>query len=1169
VSGQFGQRTAGTGRIAHFIAELRRRRVLTFTAGYIVAAWVAIEVASVVLQAFEVPNHVLRVLIIIAVALAPAAMVLAWFYDLTRHGLVYTDKEDWRKSISEVPRALPGEAADAASEPASAEPEGGPDTAMTGAGSAERRLVTVLQCSLSPLDDDSREQQAERFRTAIPAIARRFAEIIDSVEGYLLPTEGEIFTAYFGVRIAHEDDALRAVLSAQRMLRHIADFNASATSPGALRIGIGAGLHCGFAIVEELPARAIENWVSNIGQTLNAAAALQLAAGGSEIRLSRDVHVMLHERIPCEPAGTQPLPGSTAPVPVFRVAGAGLAPLAPSELFHGEMIGREKEIALLEERWDAALESQGSVVLLRGEPGMGKTRLVARFRETVERGGLARPIVLQGSAYHAHSPLFPVLRYLEPAVPDYSAHDVAALRELKLAAWLAAQGVQGQDLPQIFAEMLSRDPQTGGSHVEPGKQKELLLHALLRILLRDAHEQPVFLLFEDLHWADPTSLELLGMLIAQAPSLRVFLLLTTRPGFRAPWVDQSHVHVVNVNRLNGVQSRAIVAAIDRDGVIGEALAQSIVTRADGVPLFVEELTRSVLEAARRNLLTGTQDPLTIPNTLQESLAARIQRLGPAKALLQLAATIGREFSQALLEASAGLPTGRVEELMDQLVDRELVYRRGVGAEASYVFRHALIQSAAYASMLKSWREECHLVVAQSMERDPTLAGQNDEVLAYHYGDAAATPEHGHKAIGYWLAAAQVAARRSANLEADHFFDSALQQLQRLPHGDERDVVELRIQTQRIPVLVALHGYSSERMAQTSRRALALCDSVRDFEPRFMALFSVCIFDMVGGRHHESHETALKLARLDAENGGRLLVETEMLLGLTCFFLGRLDAAEPHLLASIAAYDREAHGGHAYRYGQDPEIVAMSYLSWVLFCRGEAARLAVNEQRLVERARSLGHPNSLGFALAWTGWTRVFGGDYRGVTELVAELRALGAEYGLNSFAVQAQLLEALMQCKQGDAAGLAAIEQGIDAWRGMGSRCFLASWDVLFARACLDVGQQARVAEILARAAAGTETTSERWSESDLHRCLARLAQETGDRLQAQAHIRRALEVAEGQKAWGWYLAAACDGAQLLATDDAGAARALLDGALGRLAEPAAGTQRERAVALRAALAAD
>lgn len=1134
-----GQTQGKIARVAHFIAELRRRRVFTFTAGYIVAAWVVVEVASVVLEAFDIPHHFLRVLIITAVALAPVAMVLAWFYDLTSHGLVYTDDEDRKKAATAESTATHDYRASEAAAATPLQPAGPPDVDTVGPEAAERRLVTVLRCSLTPLGEDNEEQQAERFRGEMPDITRRFAEIIDSVEGYLLPTEGEVFTAYFGVRMAHEDDALRGVISAQRMLHHIAERNAASVGPGGLRIGVGAGLHCGFAIVEELPGRGIENWVSNIGQALNAAAALQLAAADGEIRFSRDVQALLHERIACEPAGVQPLPGSAAPASVFRVAAAeGLTPLAAAPLFHGEMIGREKEVALLQERWEAALESQGSAVLLRGEPGMGKTRLVARVREIIERSGRAEVITLQCSAYHAHSPLFPVLRHLEPAVADFSAHDAAALREQKLADWLAAQGLRGPELPQIFAELLSRDLQAGASRIEPGKQKELLMQALLRILLRGAHEHPVFLLFEDLHWADPTSLELLGMLIAQAPSLRVFLLLTTRPGLRVSWLDQSHVHVVNVSRLNRAQSRAIVAAIDRDGTIVDSVADSIVAKADGVPLFVEELTRSVLEAARRNLLTGAQDPLTIPNSLQESLAARIQQLGPAKALLQLAATIGREFSQALLQACAGLPIDRVAELMDSLVDRELVHRRGVGAETSYVFRHALIQGAAYASMLKSRREECHLVVAESMERDPTVAGQDAEVLAHHYSGAAATARHAHKAIGYWLAAAQVAARRSANLEADHFLDSALRQVPRLPKGDERDVAELRIQALRIPVLVALHGYSSERMAQTSHRALALCESVSDFELRFMALFSVCIFDMVGGRHGESHETALRLARLDADNGGRLAVETEMLLGLTCFFLGRLDAAEPHLLASIAAYDREAHGGHAFRYGQDPEVVAMSYLSWLLVCRGDAARLAANEQRLLERARSLGHPNSLGFAISFTCWTRVFTDDPHGLAELAAELHMLGIEYGLSSFIVQAQLLEALLQCKQGDAAGLEAVERGIDAWRGIGSRCFLVSWEVQFARACLDAGQTGRAADILARAVTGTESTGERWSESDLHRCLARLSQQAGDHTQALAHIRRALGVAESHHARGWYLAAARDEALLLAADDADAARA-------------------------------
>jgi class 3 adenylate cyclase len=1154
------------GRVAHFFAELRRRRVFTFAAGYIVTAWVGIEVASVVLQAFEAPHRILQMLIIAVVALAPVAMVLAWFYDLTWHGLVYTDKKDWQEASAAASAAASAEGA-ALEAPATQDDAAVVDAAAM-RGFAERRLVTVLRCSVTTLGDEGSDQQAERFRAAMPDIAQRFAEIVDGVEGHLLPNEGEVFTAYFGVRVAHEDDALRAVIAAQRMLRHVADANSAASGPAALRIGIGAGLHSGFAIVEELPGRGIEHWVSNIGPTVNTAAALQLAAADGEIRLSQQARAMLHERIQCEVAGQQPLPGVAGPVSVFRVVGTDVAPLASSAAFQGKMIGREQELALLGEKWEAARDGQGGVMLLRGEAGMGKTRLVARFRETVAGQDDARTIALQCSAYHAHSPLFPVLRYVEQSVPGYSALDDTPVRQRKLATWLAAQGVHEPELPQILSEMLSRDLQAGGSRIEPGKQKELLLQALLRILLKGAQERSLFLLVEDLHWADPTSLELLGLLVGQVPALRVLLLLTTRPGFRAPWTDQSDVQVVSVNRLNRTQSRAIVAAIDRDGVISDPVTEAIVLKADGVPLFVEELARSVAEGARRNLLAGTRDPLTIPNTLQESLAARIQHLGPARALLQVASAIGRESDLSLLQATAGLPAARVEELMDQLIDRELVQRRGVGADTQYVFRHALIQEAAYASMLKSRREECHLAVAQAMEGGAVRATRDDELLAYHYGAAEATPEHARRSIGHWLAAAQAAARRSANLEADHFLDSALRQLSRLPEGNERNETELQVQARRIPVLVALHGYSSEQMAQTSRRALELCDSVRDFALRFMALFSVCIFDMVGGRHRESRESALKLARLDAENGGGLAVETEMLLGLTGFFLGDLEDAEPHLRASIAAYDRETHGGHGYLYGQDPEIVSMSYLSWLLFCRGETAELATLETRLLERAHSLGHPNSLGFALAWTGWLRVFAGDHRDLADVAAELGKLGSEYGLNSFAVQSHALEALRQCRLGNhEAGLVALEQSLNAWRGIGSRCFQVCWDVQFARACLDAHQPARAGEILARAAAAMEATDERWSESDLHRCLARLALHTGEAPTAMAHLRVALESAERQRAWGWYLAAACDAAELLAAEDPDAARALLDGATGRLAGAAAGTMLERANAVRAALA--
>jgi tetratricopeptide (TPR) repeat protein len=1094
------------GRLAHFFSELRRRRVFTFTAGYVVTAWVGIEAASVIVQSFDAPLWIMQWLIIAAVALAPVAMVLAWFFDLTRKGIVRTEE-------------IPEPAAAAADVETPAPPE--LPAAAPPVESAERRLVTVLQCAVAPPGAGEDERIAERFRAEIPAIAQRFEEIVDSVEGYLLPTEGELFTAYFGVRAAHEDDALRAAVAAQGMLRHIEGLNARPEA-SPLRLGASAGLHCGFAIVEERRDRPVEQWISNVGQTQNGAAALQLAAADGEIRLSRDVHSLLLGRIPCDPAGEQALPGTAGLAAVYRIS--SLAPLEPQATVRGEMIGRDRELALLEERWEAAVEGHGSVVLVRSEPGMGKTRLVARLRERVEEAARPRLVGLQFSAYHAHSPLHPVLRQVEQAIPGLGTLQTAAEREQVLQAWLAGRGVRGAELPRILSEMLTGAVGPDATHVEPGKQKELLLGALRQILLGDA-QQPVLILAEDLHWADPTSLELLALLAGEVHATRALLLMTTRPGFRAPWLEQSHVQVVSLGRLNRAQSHAIVTLIDRKGVIDDALAESIVAKADGVPLFVEELTRSVLEAAERKVLSGAKDALTIPNTLQESLAARIQHLGPAKPLLQLAATIGRESSLARLQATADVEPERVEELMQQLVDRELVGRRGLGDGTSYVFRHALIQDAAYASMLKSKREECHLRVAQAMEREQAGGGQGDEVIAHHYAEAAPTVEHQCNAIARWLAAAQSAARRSSNIEADHFLDSALRQLGRLPAGDEREVTELRLLAQRIPVLVALHGYSSPQMEQTSRRAIELCERVRDFELRYLALFSVCIFDMVGGRHHDSHATARRLATLDAENGGTLLVETEMLLGLTLFFLGRFVEAEPHLLACIDAYDRAQHGAHAYRYGQDPQVVALCYLTWLLFCRGDEARRVEAERRAVEQARSLGHPNTLGFALAWAGWSRIFTGEHAGLAEIAAELGQLGAQYGLSSFAVQGLLLESLREVRAGKPEARAAVEQGIAAWRGIGSRCFQPCWDTQLARACLDAGDTARAAEALARAAADTESTGERWSEADLHRALARLALARGDEALAEQEIERAKAVASAQQAWGWYGAAERDAA--------------------------------------------
>lgn len=1141
---------------AKFYAELKRRRVLSFTAGYILSAWFVIEVASVVLPAFEAPEWFLRLLIIAVVLASPVVVVLAWFYDFTRKGIVFTDDVDKVSTDPGLPMALLDNVEGSPDEPSPAMAE--VDTDVARHSGPERRLVTVLQCSTTPLLAEQNEDHTEAFRALLPDLIKRYRDIVEDYEGYLLPTEGELVTAYYGVHIAHEDASARAIRSARDMVRHVEDFNAAVTAEDGLKLEVNVGVHCGFAIVEEVPGESVDHWVSNIGHTLKSVAALQISAQPNEIRLSHDVRGILQEDISCERVGSMSLPGSAVPKDIYRViedVGQLRAFPRPSRA----MIGRERETELLDECWTNAQESRGQVVLLRGESGIGKTRLIGAVLDKKAREEKTRFIVLHCSAYRTHSSLFPVIDYLQKEL-GFSSADDNGEKLARLESYLRRNQLPVAEILPGFAALLSLELSGQQLHIEPERQKELMLRALYNILLQPTDDRAVFMLVEDLHWADPTFLDLLDLVIGQIPTERALLLLTCRPTFKARWTDHSHINLLNVNRLNNRQARELIRAIDEEGCIEEDLVQNIIDKTDGVPLYLEEFSKSVIDAARHGQRLDDSRVLKIPNTLQESLTARIHHLGSAKSLLHLGSAIGREFSHALLSANSDLPEDELNENLSELIDREVIHKRGMGDEASYVFKHALIQEAAYSSMLKSKREEYHLMVARSLEQDFTsTVEQQPEIIAHHYSASDAVGQNLDKASEYWRKAAQVAARRFANVEADHFLNNALQQLERKPADSERDIAELGIHSSRIPVLVALHGYSSAPMAVASDRALALCETVADFENKFMALFGVCVFYMVGGQHRASNEVAQQIEEICRDQVDEYRLEAFMLLGLTHFFLGNIEDAKTNLLACVKLYDRDKHGEHGLLFGQDPEIISMSYLAWVYFSLGDSDNMLRNRERLLERARSLQHPNSLAFAHCMTAWQMFLLEDLAGLQDQLVEVVTVSEKFGLSSFKIQSQILSALVQCRNKDyERGLESLELGLEAWRGIGSRCYLVCWDAFFARECIAAGLHDKASEILERAELELAQTEEHWAECELLSCRALLTQACGDSELAKTHGQQAVARSIELQCPGWGLRASFDYANYLLSHDKPEAMIILNEALSVLPPATLGELEQR-----------
>lgn len=1130
------------------LGELQRRRVPGFVAAYIVMSWVVIEVSSVILPAFEAPDWILRALIIAAVALSPVAVAIAWFFDLTIHGLVRT------LDVVEVEGEGEGEGDttqltsqdDGINEEAEPEPE-----------YAQRHLVTVLQCATT-ITGDEEADAGEQLRELMPALSARYREIVDEYGGYIGPAEGELITVYFGVVSAHEDDSLRAVRAAQEMIESARSFS-SDLKPG-LVIEATIGLHCGFAIVEPDSQRPVEEWLSNIGQLLKWVSILQLSAKANEVRISRDVFELVRERLNCQHVGALPVPGANRDGDIFAVDSAATEQLLPG--FSGDLVGRERERALLEGWWQQAAARQGQVVLLRGEAGIGKTQLVSDIASQVQSDPASQVTVLQCSSYRTHSMLYPVIRFLRQRLgitpQDQGEEAVAALRQ-----YLRECDVTHPDGIALLSELMA----LGGEHEElkldPERRKTLLLELLHEIFIAEIEPCATLLLVEDLYWADPTTLELLELLSVEVSRRAVMILMTARPAFRSDWIDSGDINLLSLGRLNREQATRLINLHDEMDLINSEVIDAIIDKADGVPLFLEEFSRSLVDAHDRGLQSESEQ-LNIPNSLQESLAARIHHLGGASSLLHLGATMGREFSHAWLAAASDLPEGRLSKYLTELVEREILFRRGVGDSVTYAFKHALIRDAAYSSMLPSRRRECHLLVARVLEEHfPVQAERSPELLAQHYSGADHTPENLRKALDYWLKASGVAALRSANIEAEHFLRSALEDLKRLPQGEERDLYEVAIQSRLIPLLGALHGYGSMQMGEASQRALALLDVVEDFENQFMALFSVCVFYMVGGQHRLSFEAAVKIAEICEGQPVAYRVEAHLLLGLNYFFHGELADARDNLKRAIELYDRDEHGDHAYVFGQDPEIVAMAYLGWVYAASGEFDKLPDHSEQLLQRAASLDHPNSSGYALTFTAWARIYVGDTDNITSLMEELEIISERFGLGWSSIVVDVLDAYLRChRERDSAGLNDFNEALLDWRAIGSQCFLARWDTYYALACLDAGETEMVPAVIDRVGDEIEMSEEYWVQSELPRCQARLALANGSEDQVEPCLQYSMELAARRQAWGLNLVTACDYAEFLLPRDKSRAASILNGALGKVSIGGNSALEQRAQAL-------
>jgi class 3 adenylate cyclase/predicted ATPase len=1024
-------------------------------------------------------------------------------------------------------------------------PRGGPAAVLPPFPSgAERRQLTVMFVDLvgstaltARLDPEEMSELLRRYRDAVVGALARF-------EGHVAKFMGDGVLAYFGWPKAHEDEAERAVRAGLKVCAAVAALQGPDGQPLAVRVGIATGL----VVVGELLGAGTAQERAVIGETPNLAARLQAEARPHEVVIAETTRRLVGGLFALEEAPPVALKGFSEPVRAFRVLGEGTAEGRFEALHEAGMtplVGRAHELGLLLERWQQARRGDGQVVLVAGEPGIGKSRLVGALRERLA-GESHLPLSQYCLPFHQTSALYPIIALLERAARF--GHDDGPAEKLdKLEALLSRGREDTATIVPLIAALLSIP--TEGRYalpaLSPQRQKELTLAALLDELASLAREQPVLVVYEDVHWADPTTLELLDLVIDCAPELSALVVVTFRPELTPPWRGRRHVTLLTLDRLPSEQGAALVGQV-AGKALPKPVLQEILTHADGVPLFIEELTKAVLESG---LLTGDDNgsaswPLprgVIPASLQDLLLARLDRGTLVKEVAQIGACIGREFPHELLAAVSSLPEPELEAALARLIETELLLRRGTPPEAVYSFKHGLVRDAAYRSLLRSRRQQLHARIARAIEqRLPESASTEPELLAQHFTEAG-LPE---QALAYWRRAGERALERSAHAEAVSHLRRGLRVARFLPGGIAAVEGELRLQLALGSALMATKGYAAPEVEAAFLRARALCQEMGPTPPLFPVLHGLYRFYHVKGElvtAREIGEQLLDLARQGDDPA--CFAEAHQALGVSLLWLGEVDRACSELEAGIACYDRALHRGHAHVYGIDPGVVCLGYAGLAWWYLGRPERALERSRQVMALADKLAHPQSRSFAMVWGAWVRQLRGEPGPAGRIATQAVGFCAEQGFPLWLAMARILAGWAEAEAGDpASGIAGMEQGLAELRATGAGlwqpCFLA----LLAEAHGRIGRIGDGLRLLDEATAIMDRQDECFFAPELHRLRGELLlRHQEGQAEAEVAFAHALELAQRRRGRALKLRAGLSLARLRAEQgQPGRARALL-----------------------------
>ena len=834
----------------------------------------------------------------------------------------------------------------------------------------------------------------------------------------------------------------------------------------------------------------------------------------------------------CQDLGAQALRGVTESIHVYHVlresgATSRLDVAQPKGLT--PLVGRESEVTLLQERWAHAKSAQGQVVLLTGDAGIGKSRLVQMLKEHIAQEPHTR-WECRSAEYYQNTALFPVTDLFQRLL-QFEGEDTPDEKVGKLAQALRQYRLPVEESVQLLAPLLSL-PMPEDTYpplpLSPQRQRQKALETIVAILLEQAERQPFLFIIEDLHWTDPTTLELLNLVLDQTPTVSLLVLLTCRPHFQPAWHHRSYLTEMTVNRLSHTQVAQIVNRMTDGKTFPTEVIQQIIAKTDGVPLFIEEITKAILESGylkevdAHYALTGSLSTFAIPATLQDSLMARLDRLVTAKAVAQYAAVLGRQFAYELLSTVSQLDAVTLQRELGRLVEAEIVYQRGVPPQATYTFKHALIQDAAYQSLLKSTRQQYHQRIAHVLAAQfPATAETQPELLAQHYTEAGL----GEQAIGYWQRAGQRAVARSAYVEAIHNLTKGLAVLETLPDTRTRCQHELTLQCALGAPLIATKGYAAPEVAHAYSRARALCQQMGETAQLLPVLYGLWALYFVRAEFQSAHEIERQLFDLSQhQHVPALRLMTHWMAGGRMYHAGDMVAGLAQLDQAILRYDPQQHQTHTALYGVDFGVFARCYASHALWLLGYPAHALTRGEEMLSLAQALAHPFSLTMVFAYLAMLHQFRGERDAAHTHAEAAIALCTEHGFGYYLAWGTLLQGWSLCEKAPGKdGLIHMRQGLTALQATGAGLRQPYYLSLLAEACRNAGEADEGILLLTQALGETRTTREHWWEAELHRLRGALLLQHSvpDAQQAAACFHQALDVARHQQAKSLELRAA------------------------------------------------